>query len=167
MSKAFTRESDAMVEPPRSKPVYSLPDGVKNYMTSQGLRGLHEKLSRLLVEPVSETSRREIYELRQCLQSAEVPEVPPLPWNQVFFGAIVTVLTADQEQITYRLVGLNEADPEHDRLSWRSPLARALLKAKMGDDVRFQTPDGEQHLTVIGIYYEPQDVAAVIHRTFP
>jgi transcription elongation factor GreB len=77
--------------------------------------------------------------------------------EQVFFGATVTVcdLTAGDAggEETFQIVGVDEADPGQGRISWISPLARALLKAQEGDSVRFQSPAGQRELEVVAIRY--------------
>lgn len=77
--------------------------------------------------------------------------------EQVFFGATVTVCElADGDaggEETFQIVGVDEADAGHGRISWISPLARALLKAREGDAVRFQSPAGQRELEVVAIRY--------------
>jgi transcription elongation factor GreB len=75
----------------------------------------------------------------------------------VFFGATVTVLEEDGAESRYSIVGLDEAEPGRNRISWISPLARALLKARVGDSVRFQAPGGPRELEIIDIEYLPLD----------
>ena len=73
--------------------------------------------------------------------------------DAVFFGATITLLDEAGEEIRYSIVGLDEADPGRTRISWISPLARALLKAKAGDSVRFQAPGGTRELEIAAIDY--------------
>ncbi len=73
--------------------------------------------------------------------------------DQVFFGATVTVADEDGEEATYSIVGIDEADPSRGRISWVSPLARALLKAERGAAVRFQVPGGWRELEIVTIAY--------------
>lgn len=74
--------------------------------------------------------------------------------DQVFFGATVTVGDADGEENTYAIVGVDEADASAGRISWVSPLARALLKAREGDSVRFQSPQGWREIDILEVRYE-------------
>jgi len=67
--------------------------------------------------------------------------------DQVFFAATVTVCDADGEEATYQIVGIDEANALEGRISWISPLARALLKAREGDTVRFDSPGGAREST--------------------
>ena len=83
--------------------------------------------------------------------------VDPLQQNhteQVFFGATVQILDEDGILQTYQIVGLDEVDLARGRLSWLSPLARALLKARVGELVRFMSPLGWRELEITEIRYE-------------
>jgi transcription elongation factor GreB len=154
MSKAFTRESDDAPEPAIRPLASVLPPGVKNYITPNGAEQLRRESERLMAEPASPASQRRLYELQQSLMSAVVVASPPLPWEQVQFGAWVTVRNRQGEQQIYQIVGVDETDIEQNRISWRSPLAKALLKAKVGEEVRFRAPAGEEHLKIIAIRYD-------------
>ncbi len=77
--------------------------------------------------------------------------------DQVFFGATVTVADEKGEEATYSIVGIDEADPGRGRISWVSPLARALLKAEQGSTVRFQAPGGWRELEIVTIAYVSLD----------
>jgi transcription elongation factor GreB len=101
---------------------------------------------------------RRIRYLTKRLDNAEVVD-PARQQNldQVFFGATVTVMplgTSEAVDISYRIVGIDEADPASGAISWVSPLARALLKAREGDVVKFQSPAGLRELEVVEISYE-------------
>ena len=166
MSKAFTREDDVTAGTPLPPPVPSLPPGVKNYLTVGGAAQLQSELDRLLTverPPLAvraddpETRRalqavdQRIRYLQQSLRSAEV--VPPRedPGEIVHFGAEVTVREQDGTEISYRIVGVDEADPVQRRISWRSPFAQALLNARVGDRVGFQAPAGRQELLIVSV----------------
>ena len=155
MSKAFTRESDDEPGLPvlRASSII-LPNGVKNYLTPAGFGKLANELTQLEIEPATPSNRQRIFELRESLQSAVVTAPPQLPWNQVLFGATVTVRNQNNEHFSYRLVGAAESDSERDHISWQSPLAKALLKKQVGDQVRFHAPNGEQTLELLSISYE-------------
>ena len=77
--------------------------------------------------------------------------------DQVFFGATVTVADADGTETTYSIVGIDEADVARGRLSWISPLARALLKRREGDEVTFKAPGGDQVLEIVSVEYKVLD----------
>lgn len=180
MSKAFTKESedeDDLDSTPK------LPQGVKNYITPAGHQRLKAEFDQLwkverpaLVNTItwaaSNGDRSEngdyIYGKRRLreidrrlrflskrLENAEV--VDPAQrgeCDQVFFGATVTICNTQGEERTYSIVGLDEVDPGRGRISWVSPLAKALLKAREGDTVRLHTPGGVEELDVVGIRYE-------------
>jgi transcription elongation factor GreB len=73
--------------------------------------------------------------------------------DQVFFGATVTYLNAAGDEHTVRIVGIDELDPLHGKISWVSPVARALTKAREGDVVTLRTPAGEDELEIIRVEY--------------
>ncbi len=183
MNKAFVKETEGEDEEDGLPGQPSLPAGTKNYMTPAGHRALREEFERLvkverphLVQVIAwaasngdrsengdyiygkkklrEMDRRIRY-LTRRLDNAEVVD-PAHQANlaQVFFGATVTVADADVEA-TYRIVGIDEADPGSGRISWISPLARALMKAREGDVVRFQSPAGLREIEIVEISYAP------------
>lgn len=164
-------------------PSLRLPAGSKNYMTRRGYDALRAELEQLvrterprLVETVAwaagngdrsengdyiygkkrlrEIDRR-IRFLIKRIESADVvdPERQQ-ELDQVFFGATVTIEDVETaEQQTWQIVGVDEADASDGRISWISPLARALLKAKEGDAVRFQSPAGMREVEIVAIRY--------------
>ena len=75
--------------------------------------------------------------------------------SRVFFGATVTVANAAGEERTISIVGIDEIDPERGYVSWISPMARALLKAREGDTVTVRTPGGSEELEVVSVRYVP------------
>ena len=75
--------------------------------------------------------------------------------DQVFFGATVTYVNEDDEERTVTLVGEDEADFDKGRVSWLSPIARALMKAHVGNEVEVRTPRGPMTVEVLSIRYEP------------
>lgn len=153
MSKAFTRELDDAPEPPVKPLVAALPAGVKNYFTVRGAADFHAELQRLIAEPASPANRQRIHDLQQALASAVTLEPPPLPWNQVLFGATVTVSNQWGEELTYRIVGVHETETGENHISWRSPVAKALLQACVGEHIRLRIPDGEQEWEVLRVEY--------------
>lgn len=181
MNKAFVRESEGDAED-EFEPSQSLPSGTRNYITPAGHARLKSELEQLvkrerpkMVEVVSwaasngdrsengdyiygkrrlrEIDRR-IRFLTKRLDIAEV--VDPLRQgdnDQVFFGARVTLADADGVENTYTIVGVDEVDVACGRISWISPLARALIKLKEGDIVRFQSPLGIRELELVSVVY--------------
>jgi len=79
------------------------------------------------------------------------------PTDQVFFGATVTVADADGAENTYTIVGIDEADVSRGRISWISPLARALAKRREGEQFPFRAPGGDQLLEIVKVEYLPVD----------
>lgn len=180
MNKAFVRESDDEEDEPA--PQAGLPPGTKNYITPGGHARLKNELEHLVkrerphvVEIVAwaasngdrsengdyiygkrrlrEIDRR-IRFLTKRLEAAEI--VDPLRQgdnDQVFFGATITVADLDGQENTYTIVGVDEADVARGRISWISPLARALIKSREGDSVRFQSPVGMRELEIIEVLY--------------
>ncbi len=182
MSKAFVKESEAEEELPEED-ASSLPAGVKNYITPPGFKRLQDEMKRLLdverpkvVEIVHwaagngdrsengdyiygkrrlrEIDRR-IRFLTKRMETAQVVD-PARQTNheQVFFGATVTYrnLETDAEH-TVTIVGVDEVDAARGHVSWVSPVAKALLKAREGDTVQVRTPHGPELIEVVGISY--------------
>ena len=182
MNKAFVKESDAD-EDDEAPDAPALPAGTRNYMTTLGHAQMRAEFERLvkverpeLVQVVSwaagngdrsengdyiygkkrlrEIDRRLRY-LSKRLESAVVVD-PAAQENagQVFFGATVSLYYIDDgSEARYQIVGIDEADAAQGRISWISPLARALMKAREGDVVRFQSPLGLREIEVVEITY--------------
>ncbi|NLJ92248.1 MAG: transcription elongation factor GreA, partial [Aeromonadales bacterium] len=87
------------------------------------------------------------------LQSAQWVDSQRQPQDKVHFGACVDLLTEADEQKHYQIVGVDEADAASGRISFLSPLARALLGLEVGDVVELTTPNGLQELEIIAIRY--------------
>ena len=164
MSKAFTREDDDTPERPLIRRAASaLPPGTKNYLTPDGERRLRVELERLVERSRVAASPEEgdlravqerIVHLEQSLRTAVVVPPPAATENRVRFGATVTVRESGGEEARYRIVGVDEADVDRDWVSWLSPIAKALLNARVGQRVKFKFPSGEKELEVVAIAYE-------------
>jgi transcription elongation factor GreB len=157
-------------------------DGFKNYITPAGYRRLQEELTRLwkverpaMVSTVAwaagngdrsengdyiygkkrlrEIDRRLRY-LSKSLDSAVVVDNAGKKNERVFFGATVTYQRESGEEREVTIVGIDELDSGDTRVSWRSPLATALLKAKVGDTVTLRTPRGPERLEILDVRYE-------------
>ena len=74
--------------------------------------------------------------------------------GQIFFGATVTYATRDGEEHTVSIVGFDEVDPSRGRVSWISPIAKALLRRQPGDTVRLATPAGMEQIEIVDVRYE-------------
>jgi len=81
------------------------------------------------------------------------------PTDQIFFGATVGVVHENGEEKTYSIVGIDEANASRNLISWISPLARALLKAREGDVVLLRSPSGEEELEITSVEYREIDTA--------
>ena len=188
MSKAFTKETDSD-DDEEGGGLPPLPAGTRNYITPQGYARLRAELLGLIdderpkvVEIVHwaasngdrsengdylygkkrlrEIDRR-IRFLTKRLEIAEVAD-PRLHHgnDQVFFGATVRYAQEDGDEREVTIVGIDEADSLRGQVSWISPIARALLKAREGDVVRLQTPAGVQEVEVLAVRYPAPDGAA-------
>ena len=97
---------------------------------------------------------RRIRYLQKRLPALKVVETQPEETEQVFFGAWVTLADEDGEERRYRIVGADEFDPKRDWISVDSPMARALLKRCIDDEVSVETPAGSTCLTVLDVRYQ-------------
>ena len=183
MSKAFTRETTDTEDDEVGLP--PLPAGGKNYITPQGYAALRAELFDLIdnerpkvvdivhwaasngdrsengdyiygKKRLREIDRR-IRFLTKRLEIAEVtdPSVH-LGKDQVFFGATVTYVEEAGDERTVTILGIDEADSLKGEVTWISPIARALLKAREGDVVKLVTPLGVQEIEVLKVQYPHQ-----------
>ena len=172
MSKAFTRDDDGVPDLPLpARPVATLPPGAPNYLTPDGAQRLREQLAALIerrrgsASADPEARRRlapldaQILRLQQSLDSASIVQPPPEPWTDVRVGANVKVRDQHGEEFAYRIVGVDETDLTRDWVSWCSPVARALLNARLGQRVRVQAPAGDLELEILDITYAPPQPA--------
>ena len=181
MSKAFTRETNGEDDDEEAG-LPPIPAGGKNYITPQGYAHMRSELLSLIdderpkvVEIVHwaasngdrsengdyiygkkrlrEIDRR-IRFLTKRMELASVTD-PAVHFgsDQVFFGATVTYEDEQGNAKTITILGIDEADSLNGQVSWVSPIARALLKSKVGDVVRLQTPAGMQDIEVIQVSY--------------
>lgn len=171
MSRAFVRESDSPQLPELPPLVSPLPPGAKNYLTPGGAQRLRDELARLLdtarprlaAAPVEDLDAKHelqlldqrIRYLQESLRTAEITAPPAEPGDVVRFGATVTVREADGAETRYRIVGVDETDLERNWVSWLSPIARALLNARLGDRVTLKAPRGVRELEIARIEFEP------------
>lgn len=183
MSKAFTPNDPPETEHDDDDDEEVRPAGFKNYVTPEGFRELQRELHDIKsrVRPhytdivawaasngdrsenadyqygkrkLRELDRRIRY-LTRAIDTAEVVEYTKNSSGQVFFGATVTIRDEDDELRTYTIVGVNEVDFERGRISWISPIANALFKAREGDWVQFRSPKGMREIEVVTISYAP------------
>jgi transcription elongation factor GreB len=180
MSKAFTRETDADDDEDIGLP--ALPAGGKNYITPAGYARLRDELMQLIDEErpkvvevvhwaasngdrsengdylygkkrLREIDRR-IRFLTKRLEIAEVAD-PSVHHGseQVFFGATVTYADGAGTERTITILGIDEADNLRGQVSWISPVARTLLKSRVGDVLKLVTPAGVEEIEVLEVSY--------------
>lgn len=182
MSKAFTKESEAADDDDDGPSLPSLPAGTRNYMTPAGHARLRAEFMQLIdverpkmVETVSWAAKngdrsengdylygkkrlREIdRRLRFLTKRLDIAEVvdPSVHHGseQVFFGATVTYANAKGEERTITIKGIDEADSLAGEVSWISPVARTLLKSRVGDELQLVTPAGVERIEVVEVSY--------------
>jgi transcription elongation factor GreB len=91
------------------------------------------------------------------LKGADVVDSAGRDTDQVFFGATVTIASGSGGERSYTIVGIDEADPARGRVSWVSPIARSLFKARPGDVVTLRSPGGTEALEILDVRYDPID----------
>lgn len=184
MSKAFTKESDDADDDELQLP--TIPSGGKNYITPQGYATLKAELLDLIdnerpkvVEVVHwaasngdrsengdylygkkrlrEIDRR-IRFLTKRMEIAEIADPAVHHGNeQIFFGATVTYADDAGVQRAVRIIGIDEADSSKGEVSWISPIARTLLKARVGDELKLVMPDRVGTIEVLAVQYPAPD----------
>jgi len=180
MSKAFTRESEVEEE----LAVEPAPPPAKNYISPAGYARLKGELKQLVeverpevVRTVSWAAKngdrsengdylygkkrlreidRRVRFLIKRLEAAEVVDTAGRDSDQVFFGSTVRIKTRTEEK-TVTIVGVDETDSPRNRISWISPVAKALIKAREGDTVVLRTPGGVEELEILEVRYDPID----------
>ncbi|CAN5304592.1 transcription elongation factor GreB [soil metagenome] len=180
MSKAFTKESDQDDDEELALP--SIPAGTRNYMTPEGYVRLRAEFMTLLdeerpkiVEIVSWAAKngdrsengdylygkkrlreidRRLRFLTKRLDIAEVAD-PSIHFgrDQIYFGAKVTYANGKGEERTITIKGIDESDSLAGEVSWISPIARVLLKAREGDELQLLTPGGVEKIEVLEVTY--------------
>lgn len=159
MSRAFVKESDH-IDPLPEIPLSEHP----NHTTPGGLARQQQRLSELrsqmqagdaLQDDVArQAMAREVRWLEARIASAIVVEPTAQPRDRVAFGAEVDLLDEDGNASRYRIVGEDEADAEHGSVSWLSPLAKAVIGARVGEEVVWRRPAGDLRLEIVAIRYE-------------
>ncbi|HCM83922.1 MAG TPA: transcription elongation factor GreB [Alphaproteobacteria bacterium] len=182
MSKAFTKETDNTADDGGDDDADTLPAGQKNYMTPAGLAALRAEHQKLFYEErpevvqvvtwaagngdrsengdyiygkkrLREIDRRVRY-LRKRIESAVVVDpAQQKHLDQVFFGAIVAYARGSGEVQTVQIVGLDEADLGNGKINFLSPIARAMMKSRVGDEVTVRAPAGNEVIEIISITY--------------
>lgn len=96
---------------------------------------------------------RRVRFLGQRMDKAEIVDPELIQSEKIVFGATVTIQDEDGNSKTYQIVGEDEIDTTGHKLSWKSPIAKALLGKKQGDEVLIRRPKGEDYFTVVSIKY--------------
>ena len=185
MNKAFTKETD-QDDDDQDAGAPPVPPGLKNYITPAGFKRLKDEALHLLDKERPELVKvihwaasngdrsenadyiygkrrlreidRRIRFLTKRLDAAVVVDpAARADTDQVFFGATVTLVPENGVEKTYSIVGIDEADVSRGRISWISPLAKALIKAREGDTVTVRTPGGQESLEIVSIEYKAID----------
>jgi transcription elongation GreA/GreB family factor len=162
MSRAFVKEPDGeqlgddLPERPRSS--------YTNYVTPQGLAQLQRRVRELSAQKEAlignddlgarqqlKQVERDLHYYEERVQSAVVVQPEAQSDDKVRFGSTVDVLDSDGQTLRFTIVGEDEADATHEKISWMSPLARALLEAQVGDVVTWKRPVGDKELEVVAI----------------
>ena len=182
MNKAFVKEADDADDDAADAALPAIPPGTKNYMTPAGHRRMKGELLQLIdtdrpevVKIVSwaasngdrsengdyiygkrrlrEIDRR-IRFLTKRLDLAQVVD-PSVHYgnDQIFFGATVRYQNQAGEERVVTIVGIDELDPLHGKISWISPVARAMTKSREGDTITLNTPAGMEELEILGVHY--------------
>jgi transcription elongation factor GreB len=183
MSKAFTREDEAPEDDFEGEEENPIPAGSKNYLTPGGWQRMRDEVRWLVNIERPEVTRivswaaslgdrsenadyqygkkrlreidRRIRYLTKRLEAAEVVDPATREeTDQVFFGATVTYAHRDGQEETIRIVGIDEMDPARHYVSWISPVARALIKAREGDTVTLHAPAGDEEIEIVEVRYE-------------
>jgi transcription elongation factor GreB len=184
MNKAFVKETGDDSDDDLDVGVPEVPAGTKNYITPAGHKRLRDELLHLIDEDRPEVVKlvswaasngdrsengdyiygkrrlreidRRIRFLTKRLDLAEVVDSSKQEnTDQVFFGASVDYATPEGDTHTVMIVGVDEVDLDHGHVSWISPIARALLKSRVGDTVTLHTPGGDEQIDVLDVRYPP------------
>jgi transcription elongation factor GreB len=166
MSRAFVKESDDDLSagelPERPLAAHA------NYVTSRGLELLqarvreleehHERMKRQADEESEARQKlreidRDLRYFRSQLERAALVDTENQPRDQVHFGATVKIEEEDGSEHEFSIVGDDEADVASGKISWASPLARAMIGAKVGDTVVWRRPAGEAEVYIVGVRY--------------
>jgi transcription elongation GreA/GreB family factor len=166
MSRAFVKESDDDLAA-GELPERPLPEHV-NYVTPKGLELLqtrvreltlrHETLKRQSEEDSEARQKlretdRDLRYFNAQLDRATLVDTANQPRDRVHFGAIVKIEDKEGNEQEFSLVGDDEADVSSGRISWASPLARAMIGSKVGDTVVWRRPAGETEVYIVDIRY--------------
>lgn len=184
MNKAFTKETEPIDDLDEEEVVNPLPAGSKNYITPGGHARLMDEFLWLMNKERPQVTAtvswaagngdrsengdyiygkkrlreidRRIRFLTRRLDIAEIvdPAAPREDETRIFFGATVTLANLKGEEKTVSIVGVDEIDTSRGYISWISPMARALIKAREGDVVTLHAPGGTEELEILEVKYQ-------------
>jgi transcription elongation GreA/GreB family factor len=164
MSRAFVKgdDSDLSGEEVPERPISPYP----NYVTKEGLAQLRERYDALTSRHIALKAAGEDFDkpklteidrdlryFAQRLESAILVDPGKEPQDEVHFGATVQAEDAEGHTHRFKIVGEDEADVATGKVSWLSPLAKALIGAKVGDTVKWRRPAGDLDLEIVEIRY--------------
>ncbi|MDH3593544.1 MAG: GreA/GreB family elongation factor [Rhodospirillales bacterium] len=163
MSRAFVKEPDGDESAGELQDLPLSPHA--NYVTPTGLAQLEARLAALEAErkaltvksgdlasrPALARLAREIRYFEARIASAILVDLAGQPAGRAAFGAVVRVADEEDRRREFQIVGEDEAEPEHGKVSWVSPLARALQDAEVGDIVTWRRPSGDVELEILEV----------------
>jgi len=163
MSRAFVKEADEEQSEVPERPQSPGP----NYVTSAGLAALRAQLAdlqeqrRQLVARSDDLLKKETLKLldrdsryfQGRIETAQVIDPAAQPRDEVAFGAVVRTVDEEGVERDFAIVGEDEADVAAGKVSWVSPLARAIVGARVGETVTWHRPVGDLHLEILSIAY--------------
>jgi transcription elongation factor GreB len=182
MNKAFVKESDGEDDEEAAALAQAIPAGAKNYITPAGYQRIREELLQLIdvdrpevvkivhwaasngdrsengdyiygKRRLREIDRRIRFLTKRMDLAAVVDPSVHHGSEQVFFGATVTYRNQAGETHKITIVGIDELDPLKGKISWVSPVARAITQAQVGDLVTLATPHGPEELELLEVEY--------------
>jgi transcription elongation factor GreB len=185
MSKAFVRESEGGTDDPEEGPATAPAPPGRNYITPAGFARMQAEKRQLVEVERPEVVRtvtwaasngdrsengdylygkkrlreidRRVRFLIKRMENAEVVHSAGRDTDQVFFGASVLVESKEHGRRNVTIVGADEVDPVRGRVSWFSPIAKALIKAREGDVVTLRSPAGDEALEILEVRYDVVD----------
>lgn len=97
---------------------------------------------------------KRVHFLTKRIEDAELVDPKQMKGQTVLFSATVTLVNEDGDEVVYQIVGEDELDPKNGKISWKSPVAKALMGKKLGDEVRIVKPAGEEFVTIENVEFK-------------
>jgi len=165
MSRGFVKEDD-QEEVPLVPPRADLPAGTENFVTENGMKALLAEKENLLAEQEKlDASQEKEYRiafnhinaklqlLNERIASAKIIDSGKLPQDEVHFGATVTFKNSEKKTQTFQIVGVDEANVSKGKISFTTPLAKALMLKKVGEKATLKLADRENIFEILEIKY--------------